>query len=349
MSDSFRTGGHVFGIHRVVSPAGVLPQQADVLDASLPAWDNELVLDVDTLNIDAASFHQLSLDAKSDPAGIAQRITDIVGKRGKMHNPVTQSGGMLIGKLRAKGPRYHGPVHAEPGDRIATLVSLTLTPLSLQEIRKVHLGKDQVDVTGHAILFESGIGARLDGSLPDRLALAILDVCGAPAQVARLVRPGMTVAVLGAGKSGMLCLAQAKHSLAGSGRLLAVDAFPDGPQAAARMGYAHDAIVVDAKKPLDVHKAVEKATGGAMCDLVINTVNVPGTEMATVLAARQGGRAYFFNMATSFQAVALGAEGLARDVECLIGVGFAPGHAEWAMRLVRTEKPLRDWLEGRFS
>jgi L-erythro-3,5-diaminohexanoate dehydrogenase len=229
------------------------------------------------------------------------------------------------------------------------LVSLTLTPLKLARVKRVLMDADQVEVEGHAILFESGIGARLDGSLPDRLALAVLDVCGAPAQMARLVRPGMTVAVLGTGKSGMLCLAQAQRSLENTGRILALDSQADGPHAAVRMGYAHHALVVDAKDALAVHEAVAEATGGALCDLVVNTVNVAGTEMATVLSARQGGRAYFFNMATSFQAVALGAEGLARDVECLVGVGYVPGHAEWALRLVRDEEPLRAFLEARFG
>jgi L-erythro-3,5-diaminohexanoate dehydrogenase len=349
MSVSFRPGGHPFGIHRVVTPAGSLPQAADVLDASLPAYDDEMLLDVETLNIDAASFHQLKDAAKGDADAVAKAVQAIVATRGKMHNPVTNSGGMLIGKVKAIGPKYKGPVHAHVGDRVATLVSLTLTPLSIRAVKKVHLDKDQLDIEGDAILFDSGIGARLDGTLPDRLALAVLDVCGAPAQMARMVRPGMTVAVLGTGKSGMLCLAQARHTLRKSGKLLALDAVATGPEAAVKMGYADQALVVDAKKPLDVFAAVEKATNGAMCDLVVNTVNVAGTEMATVLAARQGGRAYFFNMATNFQAVALGAEGLARDVECTVGVGYAPGHAEWALNLVKQEKPLHEWLGQRFS
>jgi len=348
MTTAFRTGGDPFGTHRSLTPAGVLPQQAEVLDTSLPIYANELLIDVETLNVDAASFHQLKTQTGSEE-GVAVDMLGIIGKRGKMHNPVTGSGGMLIGRLKQKGPAYHGPLHADVGDRVATLVSLTLTPLKLDRIKKVLMHADQVEVEGHAILFESGIAARLDGSLPDRLALAILDVAGAPAQMARLVRPGMTVGVLGTGKSGLLCLAQARHSLAGAGRVLALDNNPSGPEAAVKLGYADEAILVDAKKPLEVHAAVHKATKGMMCDLVVNTVNVPGTEMATVLSARQGGRAYFFNMATNFQAVALGAEGLARDVECLMGVGYAPGHAEWALNLVKREKGLRQLLEARFT
>ena len=42
-------------------------------------------------------------------------------------------------------------------------------------------------------------------------------------------------------------------------------------------------------------------------------------------------------MATSFAAAALGAEGLAADVTMLIGNGYVPGHAAFALDLVRAE------------
>jgi L-erythro-3,5-diaminohexanoate dehydrogenase len=332
-----------------VSPQGILPQQADILDTSLPLWEHELLVDVHTLNIDAASFRQIRESTGDNEEKVAETIRSVVERRGKMHNPVTGSGGMLIGTLKAQGPAYRGPIRAALGDRVATLVSLTLTPLRLRAIKKVHLHSDQVDVEGEAILFESGIGARLDGTLPERLALAVLDVAGAPAQMERLVRPHMTVGVLGTGKSGILCLAQARRSLKGTGKLIALDASPAGLEAAQRLGFADETAIVDARDPLGVHRTVDQLTRGLFCDLVVNTVNVTGTEMATVLAAREGGRAYFFNMANNFQAVALGAEGLGRDVECLIGVGYAPGHADTALNLVKTEPGLRAYLEERFG
>ena len=92
-----------YGLGRVVSPEGSLPQAADSLDPSLPIRRDELLVDVDHLNIDAASFRQISTAAEGDPARIAQSIQEIVGRRGKMHNPVTGSGGMLIGRVREIG------------------------------------------------------------------------------------------------------------------------------------------------------------------------------------------------------------------------------------------------------
>ena len=72
--------------------------------------------------------------------------------------------------------------------------------------------------------------------MPETLALAALDVCGAPALVARHARPGMRIAVLGAGKSGALCLAQARRSTGGKGQLLALDVSDKALSALAELG-----------------------------------------------------------------------------------------------------------------
>jgi len=86
-----------YGLRRVVRPKGALPQQAEVIDPRLPLGPDELSIDVERLNIDAASFRQLQQECAGDVPRIASRIREIVAARGKMQNPVTGSGGMLIG------------------------------------------------------------------------------------------------------------------------------------------------------------------------------------------------------------------------------------------------------------
>jgi len=334
-----------YGVGRVLEPRGVLPQQALRLDPSLPLRRDELLLSVQALNVDAASFRQLRRACGDDRAAIARAIAEIVSQRGKLQNPVTGSGGMLLGTVREIGPEYPARSGLAVGDRVVTLVSLTLTPLHLQEIRSVDLHRDRVEVTGHAILFASGVFARLPDDLPEALVLAALDVCGAPALTARHVRGGQRVLLIGAGKSGALCAAQAKRS--GAAHVLACDIDPAVVLELERLGYA-EAIVGDATQALPVADAVRRATNGALCDLVINVASVPGTEMASLLSVRDGGTVIFFSMATGFTQAALGAEGIGKDATLIIGNGFVPGHAELTLDLLRAEPPLRRLLEGRF-
>jgi len=338
-----------YGLSRVVGQPGVLPQQAERLDPSLPIRAGELLVDVDSLNVDAASFKQIKDQAGGDPAKVVETILGIVRRRGKMQNPVTGSGGMLIGRVREVGPDHPAAGTLAPGDRIATLVSLTLTPLQIDEVKAVHPAIDRVDVRGHAILFASGIHARLPPDMPDTLALAALDVCGAPALVARFVKPGMTVAVLGAGKSGALCLAQARRQLGAGGRLIALDVSERALEALRGLGLGAATLAVDATRAVEVMERVREATSGALCDLVVNCASVPGTEMATILSVRDGGTAVFFSMATSFSAAALGAEGVGKDVTMIVGNGYAPGHADLTLELLRSTPALRRLFEQRYA
>lgn len=336
-----------FGLRRVVRPHGAMPQAAEQLDPTLPLADDELEIAVDHLNIDAASFRQIEGEVGHDNARIAERIRSIVAARGKMQNPVTGSGGMLIGRVVQVGPAHPAQGKVRPGDRVATLVSLTLTPLELQEVTAVHAHAERVDVKGRAILFASGIFAALPRDFPDEVALAIYDVCGAPAWVSRLARPGQTVLVIGAGKSGSLACAAAKERVGPAGKVLALDLRLDGPRRLTEMGLADVALAADATRPVDVYEAVRAATENRLCDLVVNCASVPGTEMSSILSARDGAEVLFFSMATSFPAAALGAEGVGRDVKLYIGNGYAKDHAADAMALVRRTPALREIFEAR--
>jgi L-erythro-3,5-diaminohexanoate dehydrogenase len=329
-----------YGLRRVVRPRGVLPQQAEALDPGLPLGDDELLIDVEHLNIDAASFRQLWSAAQKDPQVLVGLVTEIVRNRGKMHNPVTGSGGMLIGRVSRIGPAHPAASELKPGERIATLVSLTLTPLVLDEIVSVQPKAERLEVRGKAVLFASGLWAGLPEDLPLEMALAVLDVCGAPAWVARLAKPGMRVLVLGAGKSGSLASAQARKLAA---HVTALDYDGAAAERLQQDGLADAALQADATKPLEVFAKARDF------DLVVNCANVPGTEMASILAAREGGEVLFFSMATSFTAAALGAEGVGKDVRLTIGNGYARGHAKLALDLVRSSPALRRLFAARVS
>lgn len=328
-----------YGLHRVLEPVGVLPQQAWRLDAESPPWPDEVLIDVERLNLDAVSFRQLR---RQHGDAVPDAVLGIVTERGKMHNPVTGSGGMLLGTVGHVGP--DSPLGLRVGQRVATLVSLTLTPLRLSDGLRRWGGRDeQVPCEGTAVLFARSIAASLPDDLPEQLALSVLDVCGAPALVDRMLRrrgPGAAVCVLGGGgKSGSLSLAAARR--AGAARLVAV--VPDEAEAEAvrRCGLADEVVVADARDPLAVAAAVRPPV-----EVTVVCVDVAGCEHGAVLATSDGGVVVFFSMATSFSAAALGAEGLAADVELLIGNGYVPGHAELALDLVRTEPGVRALLAG---
>lgn len=343
--------GDKYGLHRVLEPQGFLPQPAVRLDNDFSEiYDNEILCDVITLNIDAASFIDLKEQAGGDPKKVASIMTGIVGKYGKHQNPRTGSGGMFVGIVAQIGDALRANIDLKEGDRIAGLVSLTLTPLRIDKILTIHMDKDQVDIRGQAVLFESGAWARLPDDIPERLALAILDVAGAPAQVDRLVRPGDVVAVLGAsGKSGLLCCYQAKEKAGPDGTVIAIVHRKACEKDARSAPFVDKVIVGEADRAPDILRKVERATGGRLCDVVVNCVSQPGCEMGAIMITRDRGKVYFFSMATSFTRAALGAEGIGKDVEMIIGNGYCAGHAEMALNILRRNDYLRRLYARRYS
>ncbi|GGT80152.1 MULTISPECIES: zinc-binding dehydrogenase [Actinomadura] len=335
--------GTAVGLHRVLEPAGVLPQAALRLDADPRIRPDEVRIGVERLNLDAASYRQLHTAHGGDPDAIRAEVLRIIGERGKMHNPVTGSGGMLVGVVEEAGP--DSPLGLKPGDRVATLVSLTLTPLAVTDGLAEWDGRsEQVPARGHAILFARSIAAVLPDDLPVPLALAVMDVCGAPALTHRVVsarEDGPVVVVLGAaGKSGCLSLAAARR--AGASRVIGLVPTAEERERLAASGLADDVVLADARDPVAVAAAV-----GEPADVTVVCVDVPGCEHGAILATAPGGTVVFFSMATSFPAAALGAEGLAADVTMLIGNGYVPGHAETALELVRSEPAVRALFTSR--
>lgn len=354
-ADERRAPADPVGVHRVLDRPLVLPQAAHRLDARPDLWADEVRVRVERLNLDAASYRQLREQHTDDQdvldvAALRSAVLGIVGERGKMQNPVTGSGGMLLGTVEEVGPA--SPLGLAVGDRVATLVSLSLTPLALADgLERWDGVGEQVPTDGHAVLFGRSVVARLPEDLPAGLALSVLDVCGAPALTRRVVEQhrdqhgtAPVVAVVGgAGKSGSLSLAAARE--AGAGRTIGVVPHAAEQQSLEASGLADAVVIADARDPLALRDAVTAAGGPAGVTVVC--VDVPGCEGGAVLATADGGTVVFFSMATSFTAAALGAEGLAADVTMLVGNGYVPGHAAYALDLVRRHPAARALVEAR--
>ncbi len=341
--------GSKYGTHRVISPAGSMPQTADRIDNDMSkVYDNEIMLDVIALNVDSASFTQIEEEAGHDVDKIGKKILEIVAARGKQQNPVTGSGGMLIGKVARIGSALKDR-DLKVGDKIASLVSLSLTPLKINKIIKVMPEVDRVLIEGQAILFESGIYAKLPSDMDEGLALAALDVAGAPAQTAKLVKPGDSVLILGAGgKSGLMCCYEAMKRVGPTGKVIANIRNQKYVKPLTEMHLCHEIVMADAGKPVEMLEAVLKANNGKEVDIVINCVNIQGTEMSSILPVKENGTVYFFSMATSFTRAALGAEGIGKDVLMIIGNGYTKDHAEITLWELRENAQLRKYFEDQY-
>lgn len=338
--------GHPLGFHRVLDEPKVLPQNATKLDATPCIFSNEVRVAVRCLQVDSASFNQLKREYPQE-GRFKETVLRIVSERGKLQNPVTGSGGMLLGSVEEIGKDYPDK-SLKKNMKIATLVSLSATPLTLAAIESVDFKRERLGVRGQAILFEKSLYSPMPRDISEGAALAAFDVCGAPLLTVSHVEPGDTVFVMGLGKAGRSVVAGLRHQLGDAVRVLGADA----DERAVRFCNEHwqtSCAQLDCQDAWLVLRWVADKTAGQLADVTVNLVNVPNTEMPAILSTKDGGDCIFFSMATDFQKATLGAESVGKDVNLVMGRGFVRGHGAFMLKLLRRDEALRGFFEESFG
>ena len=197
---------------------------------------------------------------------------------------------------------------------------------------------------GTAVLFDGMAYTPAPADIPLKVALSILDISSIVPQVYRHIRPGQTVLVLGAGKSGAAAMAAIRRT-APDTRVIALDRNVENLNQMIDLGLADVMIESDATWPETVLGEVIAATEGALCDVVLNCVNVPDTEATSILCARRGGTVVFYSMATRFDQAALGTDATDNDVRLIIGNGIAEGQADLTLDLFRKTPGLLGYFQ----
>jgi L-erythro-3,5-diaminohexanoate dehydrogenase len=336
------------GIHRSIEPKNILPQAAYKVDNSLPIKDSEILFEVDSLNIDSASFYQLKSSLNNDKDLIKKEILKIVRERGKMHNPITNSGGVFLGRIKEIGKNYKNK-DLKVGSKVISLTSLTYTPLYLEDIIDINLDTSSVYVKGYAILFYNSPFSVIDGlNIEEEVLMMVLDVAGAPAYAAKYSKVGNTVIILGGGKSGVLSAYQAYLRVKPTGKVFILTKEQEELKTLSELGIADKVIKCDATNPINTLKEYLKYNN-ELADLVINCTNVGNTEATSILLAKDQGKVIFFSMATSFTQAALQAEGIAKNVELIIGNGYYPGHDKIAIDSLLKNKKIYQFFKNKIK
>ena len=341
--DAWGIEAAALGIWRSLEPAGALVHAARRVDAQTPATEHEAEIDVELLAVDATSYRAIREHANGDPDRIAALISEIVTERGKLQNPWTGSGGVLMGRVGQVGARYGAsPMHV--GELVVPLASLIAVPLALDAVGPVDPASAHVPVRGRAIVTGAMEVARVPGDLDPTIAITALDVYPSASYARSLASPGDHVLILGAGHAGLLALAAAREAVGSSGKVSVVDLAPAALSRARALGCDVGAVQADVTAPLSVAGALADA-GRAPADVTLLCTTVPGAEGTAMLATARDGQVVFFSTATSFAAAALGADAIGSRARLIIPNGLTDDRGEYAFGLIRSNPGLRAAFE----
>lgn len=301
-----------FGLGRSIEPGHSLAQQAWKVDNTMSLRPDELLIDVKIISINLVSFHEIWEETGGDETLFCRRILEIIQERGKLHNPVTNTGGMLYGSVAQLGPEYPNKYNIKAKDPVISLVSLTVTPLRLNRILRVDYESAQLDVEGQAILYASSPVIKVPPDLPLRAAISAMDEAGAPTRTYQTVQPGQSVLVLGAnGRIGLMCGYAARDKMGTGSRLVGVVRDQESRLQLERHNLFDEILVADATSA-DFFCGPDSNNIQERFDVVIDCINSANTEAASLVAAKNSGKIYFATLCCDYKFVALTAESIGK-------------------------------------
>jgi L-erythro-3,5-diaminohexanoate dehydrogenase len=344
-TEPWYANARLLGVQRALEPAGALPHIAHRLDAGAPANEYEAEIEVEALNVDATSYRAIRERCEADGERMAATIAEVVAERGKLQNPWTGSGGILVGTVSRVGEE-HWDAGLRPGERVVPLASLIAVPLRLDAVGPLDPDSPQVPVRGRAIVTGRMACARVPEDLPLAIVLSALDVYPAASHTRALAAPGQHVLVLGAGHAGLVAAAAAHEAVGSDGHVTAMDAF-DAPLA--RMRAANPGTTTIRGDAADTVAALRALGdhGLPRADVTLVCTSAPDCEGTAILATDEAGIVLFFSTATSFPAAALGADAVASKTRLAIPNGYTDDRGEYTLDLLRGSHALREAFAGR--
>lgn len=335
-----------FGINRTIEPKGSLPQPAWKLDNTMELRSNEILIDVKIINLNLVNFNAILEETNFQEERMKSRIMDIIEERGKLHNPVTGTGGILYGRVLEMSEGYPNNYNIRVGDEIVSLGSMTLLPIKLDKIKAINFEIAQLEVEGKCILYANSPIIKKPKDLPLELVVSALDEAGAPSRTYQIVKENQNILIIGAnGKIGLLCAYAAKDRLHGTGRLVGIVKSEKSKEQLEKYNIYDEVLQIDATYTSAFYDLESKDKNMGKYDIVINCVNSPNTEMGSLLSVKDKGIIYFASLSSDYKLTSLTAEGIGKEISIIPYTGFLEGHADYALSLVRKSKQLQELLE----
>jgi len=339
-----------YGNHRCLDSIHSFPDSTWKLDNTPNIYENEILIDVSILNIDSDSFMQIYVECDGNKNKMSGKIMEIVNMRGKLHNPITGTGGILCGNILEIGKKYINKHKLHRGDKIISLASLTLTPLLIEKIISIDCHSYQIKIQGKAILFPNSPLIKIPNNLPLKLVMAVLDEAGAPIQSFNLSKPGYNILIMGAlSKIGLMCAYAARKKIGyNGGRIIGINSSKEPDFFSEKLNSIFDNIYYyDTLKPLESYEEIIKKENEF--DLTLNCINFSGTEMLSLLCTKKYGTIYLANLGSNYKTICLSAEGIAKDINIIAYKGYTEGHANFTIKLLEENSDLIELLNRRLE
>ena len=327
-----------YGLKRVLEPKYVLPTSAWRLDNSRNVYPDEIRMSIKKIHLEGTSFKQICTEVNYNEEKIKQTIIDIVIRRGKLHNPVTDTGGLVCGQIEAIGEQAENSHGLKVGDEIICNASLASVPMYIEKITSIDYMFNQIEVEGYAILHSRIPIVKVTEDLPLNLVLFVLDESGTLFRLNQLAEGKERCLIVGNNMITNLIFGYAlRRKLGSNGEITCL---LDKKTSIRVTGGGIDRLisrVFDNIQYLDILKpteCVDRLNAESIFDISVNCAEIPGAETVNILATRPGGTVMFANLINNLNIALYITESLSKNLEVHGAEGYIEGYDAFDVELV---------------
>lgn len=334
---------HIYGTNRVLEPQHVLPTSAWRLDNSRNISPAEIRVDIKRIHIEGTSFKQICLEANDNDQRIKQKIMDIVIRRGKLHNPVTDTGGLFYGVVSEIGAEYENRKGFAPGDEVVCNASLASVPIYIDKILSIDRAYCQIEIEGYAVLYNEVPLVRKPEGVPINLLLFAFDESGTLYRISNTAVGKRKFLVVGNNLLSNLIFGYAIRKVAREDA--EVVCLLDKKTDAVLRGKSIDQLIeevftevhyVDILKPME---CLADLSADSLFDLSINCADIPGAETINILATKSGGTVVFANLINNYNIALYITEAISRQLDIRCADGYLEAYDQFDIEIVKDLMP----------
>ena len=338
---------NTYGLDRSLTPRRTFTPLAWEVDNSSQLKEGEVRIALDKVHVDGTSFRQICQEAGNDEEQIKEKIKDIVIRRGKLHNPVTDTGGLFCGVIEEIDSRYNNEKGLKPGDEVICNSSLAGIPMYIDRITSIDKTYPQFDAEGYAIALPGMPIIKRPKDLPIDLLLFTFNESGTIYTVAKEAENKKRFAVLA--NNVIMALIYGYTIKKAAGEDAEIFCVLDRNTPVALKGQGIEEIkseiftqvdYVNMMRPAECLKGFE---GKPQVDMVVNCADIPGAETISVMAAKSGGTVIFANFISNYNIALYVTEAVSKDLNIKCADGYLEKYDEFDFGIVRGLAP---YIEG---
>ena len=332
-----------YGMNRVLEPQHVLPTSAWRLDNTRTIMPQEIRVDIERIHVEGTSFKQICMESNDNDQRIKQKIMDIVIRRGKLHNPVTDTGGLFYGTVSEIGKEYDNNKGFQPGEEVVCNASLASVPIYINNIVSIDRAFGQIEVEGYAILYNEVPLVRKPEGVPINLLLFAFNESGTLYRVTNTAVGKKKFLIVGNNLLSNLLFGCAVRKVAREDAQ--VVCLLDKNTDMVLQGKSMNELIAkvfsevhygDILKPME---CLENLNARSAFDLSINCADIPGAETINILAAKSGGTVVFANLINNYNIALYITESISKQLDIRCADGYLEAYEQFDIEIIKDMIP----------